>query len=562
LEVRLVILRRYQQEAVEAVYRHLRERDDNPCVVIPTAGGKTPLAATICRDAVQLWNGRVLILAHVKELLAQAAEKLRAVAPDLPVGIYSAGLKRRDLGYAVTIAGIQSVYQKAADVGAVDLTIVDEAHLIAPEGEGMYSQFLADMKVINPRVRVIGLTATPFRMKSGTICAPENILNAVCYEVGVRELIVQGYLCPLRTKAGRLKPNTDSLHIRAGEFIASEVEALMDEDNLVLAACREIVEYTQDRRSVLIFASGVRHGQHFAETLRTRHQVECGFVAGETLPFERDATLRRFHAGELKYLCNVNVLTTGFDVPNIDCVVLLRPTNSPGLYYQMVGRSFRISPGKSDALVLDFGGNILRHGPVDALRVAAPTSGKGEAPVRECPECRALIAAGYATCPDCGYEFPQRERRRHEATATDAGILSDQVTRSEHEVLDTYYAVHIKRDAPPDALRTLRVDYKIGFNEYVSEWVCFEHEGFPRRKAEAWWRQRSFDPIPESAERAVELIDGGALAPTLAITVEHKPGDPFERVVAHVLGEKPPPLDAEGEPPEVACPFPDDEVPF
>ncbi|MCK6486572.1 MAG: DEAD/DEAH box helicase family protein, partial [Phycisphaerae bacterium] len=175
--------------------------------------GKTPVLATICRDAVQLWNGRVLILAHVKELLEQAAEKLHAVAPDLPVGIYSAGLKRRDLGYAITIAGIQSIYEKACDVGPVDLVIVDEAHLIPPDGEGMYRTFMTEMKRINPLVRVIGMTATPFRMKSGTICAPDNILNAVCFEIGVRELIVQGYLCPLRTKAGMLKPDTEKLHV-------------------------------------------------------------------------------------------------------------------------------------------------------------------------------------------------------------------------------------------------------------------------------------------------------------------------------------------------------------
>jgi len=286
-------LRPYQHEAVDAVYEFLRTRDDNPCVVIPTAGGKTPVMATICRDAVQRWGGRVLILAHVRELLEQAAEKLHLVAPDLPVGIYSAGLKRRDLGYAITIAGIQSVYEKAGDVGAVDLVIVDETHLIPPDGEGMYRAFLADMKQINPLVRVIGLTATPFRMKSGNICAPENILNAVCFEVGVRELIVQGYLCPLRTKAGSVKPDTDQLHVRAGEYVAGEVEELMDTDNLVLSACREIVQHTADRKSVLIFASGVKHGLHVAEVLRTRHKIECGFVCGETLPFERDETLRR-----------------------------------------------------------------------------------------------------------------------------------------------------------------------------------------------------------------------------------------------------------------------------
>lgn len=225
-------LRPYQRQAVEAVYRYLRQRDGNPAIVLPTGVGKTYVIATICRDAVQRWQGRVLILAHVKELLEQAAEKLRLVAPHLPFGVYSAGLKRRDLGYPVTVAGIQSVYQKACDIGPVDLVIVDEAHLIPPEGEGMYRTFLADVRKINPHVRVIGLTATPFRMRTGTICSPENILNEVCYEISVRELIVQGYLCPLCTKAGSRKPDTARLHVRAGEYVASEVEELMDEDGL------------------------------------------------------------------------------------------------------------------------------------------------------------------------------------------------------------------------------------------------------------------------------------------------------------------------------------------
>ena len=556
-------LRPYQQQAVEAVYEFLRTRDDNPCVVIPTAGGKTPVMATICRDAVQLWNGRVLILAHVKELLEQAAEKLHAVAPDLPVGIYSAGLKRRDLGYAITIAGIQSIYEKACDVGQVDLVIVDEAHLIPPDGEGMYRQFLTDARVINPQLRIIGLTATPFRMKSGTICAPENILNAVCFEIGVRELIVQGFLCPLRTKAGSQRPDYEQLHVRGGEYIAGEVEDLMDDDNLVLSACREIIEHTQERRSVLIFASGVRHGQHICRIMTERHKVECGFVCGETPPFERDSLLKRFREGTVKYLCNVNVLTTGFDAPNTDCVALVRPTLSPGLYYQMVGRGFRLHLGKTDCLVLDFGGNVLRHGPVDQLRVVGnDVNANGDAPAKECPQCHAIIAAGYANCPECGHEFPDRNRRKHEATASSEGILSDQVTRTEHEISEVFYSVHVKRGAPPDAPRSMRVDYRIGFNEYVSEWICVEHTGYARQKAEQWWSRRSHEPVPDSADAAVELADAGALASTLAITVEHKSGEKFDRVVAYRLGDKPPRLDSEEDLPDEIPVTDHEEVPF
>ncbi len=179
----------------------------------------------------------------------------------------------------------------------------------------------------------------------------------------------RGYLCPLITKAGRCKANTDALHVRGGEFIADEVEALMDDASLVESACAEIVERTRDRRACLIFAAGVQHGEHIVETLKASHDIECGFVTGKMSNADRDAVLQRFKSGDLKYLCNVNVLTTGFDAPHIDCVALVRPTMSPGLYYQMVGRGFRLHPDKQDCLILDFGGNVLRHGPVDQIKL-------------------------------------------------------------------------------------------------------------------------------------------------------------------------------------------------
>jgi DNA repair protein RadD len=561
-------LRPYQSEAIAAVYEHLRTRDDNPCVVIPTGGGKTPVIATICRDAVGQWGGRVVLLAHVKELLEQAADKLRVIAPDVPMGIYSAGLKRKDLGYAVTIAGIQSIWKKACDLGPVDLIIVDEAHMVPAEDDGMYRQFIADAKVVNPNVRIIGLTATPYRLKSGSICAPENILNHICYEVGVRELIVQGFLSPLKTKAGLQKISTDDLHVRAGEFVASEVEDLMDKAGLVEGACAEIAQHTNDRSATLIFSSGIRHGQHIVDVLKTKHGIECGFVTGDTPDGVRAAILGRFRSGELKYLCNVNVLTTGFDAPHIDCVALVRPTMSPGLYYQMVGRGFRLHPGKTDCLVLDFGGNVLRHGPVDAIRIATDDRGDGEAPAKECPNCQALIAAGYQTCPQCGHQFPEPNRQQHEAKASTEGILSGQTMREEHRVSETTYHVHSKR-SDPSAPLTMRVEYRVGFNRYFREWVCFDHTGYARTKAEAWWRARSVEPVPGGTEEAVEMAKAGALAPTLSITVEKKAGDQFERVTQHVLGDKPPRLDSEeglpDRPPEPAgmtYGIPEDEIPF
>jgi len=563
----MIELRPYQNEAVQAVYRHLRERDDNPVVVIPTGGGKTPVIATICRDAVQQWNGRVLILAHVKELLEQAADKLRLVCPDVKFGIYSAGLKRKDRAAPVTIAGIQSIYKRACEFDPFDLVIVDEAHMIPPAGEGMYRQFLADAKVVNPHLRVIGLTATPYRMTTGMICEPDHFLNTVCYDVGVRELIRDGYLSPLVTKNGSQIVDTRELHVRGGEFVAGEVEELMDTDRLVQSACKEIVELTQGRNSVLIFAAGIKHGWHICEVLESQHKVECGFVCGSTPDDRRVETLARFRGEKsdelfehkpLKYLCNINVLTTGFDAPNIDCVVMLRPTLSPGLYYQMVGRGFRLHPGKQDCLVLDYGGNVMRHGPVDQIRIADRPNGGGggDAPAKECPECRSVISAGYAVCPDCGYEFSPPEKPKHDANASNAGILSGQVTDTAFDVLDVTYSVHTKRDAPDDAPKTMRVEYRVGLDYWVSEWVCFEHTGFARRKAEQWWMLRSPDPIPNSAEEAVAIAEAGGVAHPESVTVRSVAGEQFDRIVGYELGPMPEPVEAG------AFQIIDDDVPF
>ena len=540
-------LRSYQQAAVDAVYDHLRNRDDNPVAVLPTGAGKSLVLAKIASDAFKQWNGRVLILAHVKELLEQNADKVRRLCPDIRVGLYSAGLKRRDTNTPVLVAGIQSIYKRACDLDPFDLIVVDEAHLISKSGDGMYRQFLADCKVINPHVRVIGLTATPFRLDSGMICSPDHFLNHVCYEIGIKELIRDGYLSPLISKAGVNRADFRGLHIRAGEFVSEEVESLSNDPDLVKAACAEIVDLTQDRRAVLIFATSVAHGQKVVDVLNQDHGIECGFVTGETPTKERDELLARFRgdvttslipAEPLRILCNVNVLTTGFDAPRVDCVVMLRPTMSPGLLYQCVGRGFRLHPDKQNCLVLDFGGNIERHGPIDQIKPKdkAKRSDQGP-PAKECEKCHALVACGYANCPECGHPFPPPEREPHDAEATEAGVLSGEVTDTEYEVHDIVYRIHRKRDADENAPRCLRVDYMIGLDHWQSEFVCIEHTGYARRKAEAWWRERCIDPCPTTAEAALDLADAGLLAPTESIIVRSIAGQKYDRIIKQTLEE-------------------------
>ncbi len=573
-------LRYYQQDAVLATYDFLQKRTDNPCIVCPTGAGKSHILAQICHDVVTRWSGRVLMLTHVKELVEQNAEKIKNMLGGQHIGIYSAGLKQRETAQPIIGASIQSVYKRACEFDPFDLILVDEGHLIPPTGDGMYQQFFADAKTINPKIRIVGLTATPYRMTSGMLCGPDNILNDVCYEIGVKELIMQGFLCPLKSKAGKHKADTSGLHIRGGEFINSEIADLMDSETLVHSACNEIIAETKHRNSILIFASSVGHAQHIKDKIQRVSGQEVGMVTGDTSSGERAEIIKRFKGqtvaadlfgatkGPLKYLVNVNVLTTGFDAPNVDCVVLLRPTNSPGLYYQMVGRGFRLHPSKENCLVLDFGGNILRHGPVDSIQIKERSGrgGKGDndSPAKECPECQALIHAGYSICPECSFEFP-KAGQNHEATASTEGILSGEITDEQFDVSAVAFHEHIKRNADENTKPTLRVEYRLGLGHYESEWVCFEHTGYARDKAEQWWLARSNEPVPDTIWQALDLANAGVLADTNSIIVRSISGQKYNRIIAYDLGPKPPLLDGSEEREDAFMPdysWAEDDIPF
>jgi DNA repair protein RadD len=206
----------------------------------------------------------------------------------------------------------------------------------------------------------------------------------------------------------------------------------------------------------------------------------------------------------------------------------------------MTGRGFRLHETKTNCLVLDYGGNILRHGPVDAIQIKDKKScGGGEAPAKECPNCNALVHAAVMVCPDCGYEFPLPDREKHEANAANEGILTGEIVDAEYDVEEVYYNIHTKRGGGANDPQTFRIDYKIGFNKYQSEWVCPEHTGWARRKFEKWWQARSNDPVPDSAALAVRIAKAGGLADTKNIVVRKVGGEKFDRIIRYSLDEKP-----------------------
>lgn len=803
-----MILRHYQQTAVDKIYDYLREKSGNPCVVLPTGSGKTPLLATLCRDAVQNWDGRVLVLAHVKELLEQSVEKIKAVAPDLDVGVYSAGLKRKEAANAVVVAGIQSAYKRGAELGRFDLAIIDECfpagtpiltpdgtkcvdalnigdtvlnayghgrvlavsvressdmfrlefsngssvectgnhlfftcsgwkkaselmageisfgveavsvlqknilpktmdfsagegdccssetveqarlllsilrqeaeepdeqlsvtiedegkttrnsaqadssgrqrmsassssisdaacprggmgigipcvsghgerqrvsdllqdrhcepeqddrnrtgrefsriafaeisgyqengdaevvrvvsvsrieregtttvfnlhvsghpsyfangrlvhncHLISEKSEGTYQQLLSDLMEINPDLRIIGLTATPYRTGDGDLCGKDKLLTEIAYEVGVKQLINEGFLSRIVNKHAVGSIDTSAIKIVRGEFDDRQAEAAFIEGSIVRNACEEILGWTAKRKSVLIFCQTIDHARMVVNHLEIA-LADVESIFGDTPDDERADILKRFKTGKLQYLVNVNVLTTGFDAPNVDAVVLLRATVSPGLYYQMVGRGFRLAEGKENCLLLDFGGNVRRHGPVDVIRAKA--KGKSEGPsTRVCHECREVLPISCAICTECGFEFPKQDREiTHDPFADDAEPVSTDPVSETVPVDKVFYNVHTKKGADEGTPQTLRVTYQLSMFSRVSEWVCVEHQGFARKKAEKWWALRSHDECPHSAAQAVQMAEDGRLLAPTSITIKTTPGKAFPEIVGYDL---------------------------
>jgi DNA repair protein RadD len=408
------MLRDYQQRTIDQLYAWFSAGNaGNPCLVLPTGSGKSHIVAALCKDALQNWpETRVLMLTHVKELIEQNAEKMRLHWPAAPMGIYSAGIGKRDIGEPITFAGIQSVRTKAELLGHLDLVIIDECHLVNHKEAGGYRKLLADLKAINPALRVVGLTATPYRLGHGLITDKPALFDALLEPVSIEELVFKGYLSTLRSKVTSAKLDTSGVKKRGGEFIESELQAAVDTDDNNQRVVQEVIALAGDRKAWLVFCTGVQHAEHVAEVLR-QHGVAAQCVTGETPKAERKRMLDDFKAGKLRALTNANVLTTGFDYPDIDLIAMLRPTMSASLYVQMAGRGMRVKSHTDHCLVLDFAGVVEMHGPIVAVQPPKKGGdGDGEAPVKVCDNCDELVHISAKECPACGHPFPEPEEKK------------------------------------------------------------------------------------------------------------------------------------------------------
>ena len=501
--------RSYQIEAVQSIFNYFATQTGNPLVAMPTGTGKSIVIARFLQKVFQLYSGqKVMVLTHVKELIVQNHAKLMAIWPNAPAGLHSAGLNQRDTVQPILFGGIASVHKKWAEFGFVHLVIIDEAHLVSPSDETMYRGFIEKLKTINPYLKVIGLTATPWRLGQGHI-TDDGIFTDMCFDItrmtAFNRLIAEGFLAPLVPKKTKYLLDVEGVHMRGGEFISGELQNAVDKNEITEVALREAMEYGHDRKHWLIFCAGVEHAIHTSDILNSLG-ISCGSVHSKMKDHERDKVLKDFKEGRIRALTNNNVLTTGFDMPGIDLIVMLRPTASTVLWVQMLGRGtrpFRCEEYvKENCLVLDFAGNTKRLGPINDPVLPRKKGQKGgEAPVKLCEACNTYNHASVLFCACCGNEFKVMTKLKMEASTAEL-IKGDAPIVEIFKIDHITYTQHNKMDKPP----AMKVSYYCGFKHF-EEYVCLEHEGFAARKARMWWSERSEYAVPETTEQALSTTN-------------------------------------------------------
>lgn len=505
----MIQLRYYQQEALDALYNYfLTNHTGNPLIGLPTGTGKSVLPAAFINGIMRQWpSQRFLMITHVKELISQNANVLLQVWPEAPLGIYSSGLKIKQTAQQIIFGGIQSMIKHPDWFGHRDIAFVDEAHLVSAEETSQYQTFFAFMKLINPNLKIIGMSATLYRMGMGLI-TENGLFTDVVYDKtnleGFNELLNAGYMSPLIPLRTKTELDVSDVSIQKGEFVATQLQGAVDKAEITFKALQELVHAGQNRKSWLIFASGIEHAEHIAEQLGA-FGVDCAPVHSKRTTDYNDAAIKAFKNNELKAIVNYGKLTTGFDHPQIDLIGMLRPTLSVPLWVQMLGRGTRPTEGKNNCLVLDFARNTPRLGPINDPQIPKMKKGEaGDMPVKICEACGAYNHTRVTHCCNCGEAFSFQVKLVSKSGTDELIKAAASEPTPIIETLSVMNVTYVKHPGKFDKPPTIKTTYftPTGYTEYI----CLEHPGMAGKMARDWWRKRSRLDPPTTVDEALRHI--------------------------------------------------------
>lgn len=555
-----MVLRDYQIRTLDTVWEAMQYKL-SVLMVAPCSAGKTILFSKLIQRLLrENPSFRALILVDREILVQQSADKLRKVAPELAlsIGIVCTSVSaNKDTDKPVTVASRQTLINQMHNFPPVQLCICDEAHLLAiPHGDlqqpDQYAKIIAKLREYNPKMRLVGCTASPYRLGSrgGYIYGRLNREDALPYfdaadaEISTRELLASGYIAPL-TGLARVDEAmaSDLSHVAmvGGEYNLGQLSGLMCRERHVQSCVDAWLEHASERKKTLVFCTSIEHAEAVAAEFNIRGIRACA-IHSKLPPLvaaERMQALQAHKDGGARVFTSVAKLTTGLDVVDVDCLILARPTKSTALYKQIVGRGQRLAPGKKDCLVIDLVGAIAEFGSdMDSLRVSIPFSAPGgAAPEKICPGnmpdgtvCGKSVHASLKYCPHCAFEFPPTpdvEAALGELKKVEFNQVAEAV---EYEVSSVGYSIHTSRSTGKNLIK---VHYGCGYYAQFDEYVCLPdfYNGFAVERAKEWWQARSDEPFPETVEEFMFLSD--SLSQPAAISVV-KDGR-FNRVTDYVF---------------------------
>lgn len=512
-------LRPYQEKCINDLFGWLgRHPTGNPIVEATVGAGKSVIIAELCRRVITMSpTARIIMCVASRELCRQNLEKLLAVWADAPAGVCSASLGAKDLQSQIIFATIGSIANHADKLGKVDIMLIDECHNVNSKDTGMYRTLINDIKRFgNPSLCVIGFTGTPYRGDGIWLWQGDDPLFAgTACRITMDELLEQGYLAPLVVdKNPKPKMDTSQVKLAGGDFVVKDLAVVANDDELIKAVMDDFyINGFNDRTKFLFYCVNKEHAQKVLHALQAFARLNAQLVTADTPKGERDRILSQYKLPKtdpnaVNALVSIGTLTTGFDAPETDCIVLLRPTRSPVLYVQIAGRGMRIADGKKDCLWLDYTDTTETLGAVNRIkgRNKSRSSGASAKPFKYCEHCGNANDLQLVECIECGTPFPATATLTHGTTASNSSPLVGYEPPEERwlEVLSVAYQRHQKQaDKPP----TLRVDYDIGELYPVSEWHCFEHTGYALQKACAWWSSIIDDSVPFSVDDAIAKLN-------------------------------------------------------
>ena len=484
-------------------------------------------------------------MAHRKELVAQAENKLKSVWPDAPVGVLAAGMKRFQHNAQILVASRDTLAspKRLEKVGKFDYMIIDEAHNVPPSSLTRYKKII-DTLSERQAMKVMGCTATPYRMGQGYIYGKrkDHFFKGLAYSVSIPELIQAGYLCRLSAFAVNDNAIIDaskvSLKFKNGDFREKELEDIAMVDETIIEVINDWIDnaYTKGRTASVFFCVSVLHATKMTQYLQ-QYNIKAELITGETPNDKRDQILRDFEDGKIHALCNVGVLTEGWDAPRTDCIALLRPTQSIGLYVQMCGRGMRLHDDKDNCLLLDYGENVARHGCLDEVEPDESLPGRYKPKI--CASCNAINSPSAKECIECGQVFESTQskvlwtkKEREVARRTKAekqAVLSDERKASvpKNKPITDIYASVVKSKNGSEYCQVVFTVKDEFFPKKMP--LMFGHPTAHKMAVRKWKKITTKWGSPSQPWMAAELINSGAFD-TISEIIVQKQGK-YENVV-------------------------------